>query len=388
MFEKELDDIRNSNLMRRPTPIEAYQGPRVTIEGRSLLLMCSNDYLGLAGHPALQAGAHSAMERYGFGAGASRLVSGTSPLHEELESRIARFKGTGAAVLFNSGYAANTGILPAVARDGDIVLSDSLNHASIIDGCRLSRARTMVYRHGDVNHAEDLIKTAAGGRRFLVTDGVFSMDGDCAPLPDLVLLAEKYDAVLIVDDAHATGVMGVNGRGTAEHFSLEGRIPIQMGTFSKAFGSFGAFAAGDDATMQFLINRSRSYIFSTAVPPSVCGASLAAIALVEHDPSLRSRLWQARKRLLAGLGRIGVVCGKTDSPIIPLLVGSSEQALRLARRLFELGVFATAIRPPTVPEGTARIRLTVTAHHSDADIDHVLERLQSCVQEGFLWQEV
>ena len=384
MFEQELEGLKKRNLLRRTTVVESYHGPRVTIDNKSLLLMCSNDYLGLAGHPLLRDAARAAMDQYGFGSGASRLVSGTSTLHEELENRMARFKGTESAILFNSGYAANTGILPAIADEQDVILSDSLNHASIIDGCRLSKAHVLVYRHGDVNHAEDLLKSVDARRRFIITDGVFSMDGDFAPLPELASLAAKYDAVLIVDDAHGTGVLGNRGRGTTEHFKLEGKVHIQMGTFSKALGSFGAFAAGNGDVIQYLINRSRSFIFSTALPPAVCGASLAAIDIVEHDTLLRNGLWQVRQRLLDGLDHLGIVHGKTDSPIIPLVVGASENALRLANRLFELGVYATAIRPPTVAEGAARIRLTVTAAHSAADIDSVLDALNTCRQEGFV----
>jgi 8-amino-7-oxononanoate synthase len=384
MFEHELDELNKRNLLRRAMVIESSNGPTINIDKKRLLLMCSNDYLGLAGHPALREAACAAMERFGFGAGASRLVSGTSPLHQELENSVARFKGTQAAILFNSGYAANTGILQSIAGERDMILSDSLNHASIIDGCRLSKARVLVYRHGDVNHVEDLLKKTDARRRFIVTDGIFSMDGDLAPLPDLAGLAEKYGAFLVVDDAHATGVLGNRGRGTSEYFNLGARVLIQMGTFSKAFGSFGAFAAGDDDVIQFLINRSRSFIFSTALPPAVCAASLAAIDIVEEDVRLRSNLWQLRKRLLEGLEQIGISYGKTESPIIPLVVGAAEHALRLANRLFELGVYATAIRPPTVAEDAARIRLTVTAAHSSDDIDSVLEALNTCKQENLV----
>lgn len=384
MYEKELDELNNKSLLRRTRVVESCEGPRVLIDGKSLLLMCSNDYLGLAGHPALREAARTAMERCGFGSGASRLVSGTGPLHQELEDRIARYKGVEAAILFNSGYAANTGLIPALAGEGDVILSDSLNHASIIDGCRLSRARVLVYRHGDVNHAEELLKNAGTGRRFIVSDGVFSMDGELAPLPDLARIAERHEAVLIVDDAHATGVLGERGRGTAEHFGLEGRIPVMMGTFSKALGSFGAFVAGKSDVIHYLVNKARSFIYSTALPQAVCAASLAALDIVERDQRLRNRLLQARNSLLDGLRHIGVAHGRTDSPIVPLLTGSAEHALRLANRLYELGVYATAIRPPTVPEGASRIRLTVTAAHSPADIDAVLEAIRRCKQEGLL----
>jgi len=244
MFEQELSQLEKQHLLRRFMVVESYDGPRITVNGRSLLLMCSNDYLGLSSHPSLREAAAKAMENYGFGSGASRLISGTSVLHEELERRITVFKGTESALLFNSGYAANTGIIPAIAGAGDVILSDSLNHASIIDGCRLSRANVVVYPHKDVDFIEGTLKKNRNAKRTLiVTDGVFSMDGDIAPLPEIVMLAEKYDVILMVDDAHATGVIGKTGRGTAEHFGLSGRVHIQMGTLGKALGSFGAFAA-------------------------------------------------------------------------------------------------------------------------------------------------
>jgi 8-amino-7-oxononanoate synthase len=325
------------------------------------------------------------MERYGFGSGASRLVSGTSAIHCELEQRIARFKGTEAAIVFNTGYAANTGIIPAIAREGDVILSDGLNHASIIDGCRLSKARALVYRHRDMNHLEDLLrKSRDAGRRLVVTDGVFSMDGDIAPLPDLVALSAKYDTILMVDDAHATGVLGRTGRGTVEHFGLEGRVPIQMGTLGKALGSFGAYTAGSRDLIDYLVNRSRNYIFSTALPPAVCAASNAAIALVEQEPERRERLWINRERFIAGLTSLGVDTGSSETPIIPILIGDSEKAIRAGSLLFDHDIFATAIRPPSVAENTARIRMTVMATHSEDDIDSALHVIRKIKEAGLL----
>jgi glycine C-acetyltransferase/8-amino-7-oxononanoate synthase len=384
MFKKELAQLEHRHLLRKPRVIDSYDGPWVTIAGRSLLLMCSNDYLGLANHPSLVQAASAAMKLYGFGAGASRLVSGTSALHRELEDRIAQFKGTESAILFNSGYAANTGIIPALAGDGDIILSDGLNHASIIDGCRLSRALVAVYRHRDMSHLEDLLKkNGAAGRRLIVTDGVFSMDGDVAPLPDLVLLSEKYDALLMVDDAHATGVMGKTGRGTAEHFGFTGRVHIQMGTLGKALGSFGAFAAGNRDIIDILMNRARSLVYSTALPPAVCSASIAALAEIEREPERRERLWKNRERFAAGLRSIGISIGNSDTPIIPLIIGDSAMTLQAGKRLFDDGVYAAAIRPPTVAENTSRIRMTLLATHSDDDIDSVIDVLGAMKREGF-----
>lgn len=383
MFEKELSQLERQHLLRRPVVIESYQGATVSINGRNMLLMCSNDYLGLSQHPALREAAASAMERYGFGSGASRLVSGTSVFHQELEQKLARFKKTEAAILFNSGYAANTGVLPALAQEGDVIFSDSLNHASIIDGCRLSRASLRVYGHKDMNRLETLLKDSGHARRkLIVTDGVFSMDGDLAPLPDLVALAEKYDALLMVDDAHATGVLGKGGRGTAEHFGMEGRVPIQMGTLGKALGSFGAYVAGNRDLIDLLVNRSRSYIYSTSLPPAVCAASLAALKIVESDPARREKLWHNRERFAAGLKSFRIDRGSSETPILPLMVGDAEQAIKVGARLFESGIFATAIRPPTVPEGTSRIRMTLMASFSEHDIDTALAAVNKVREEG------
>lgn len=385
MFEQELSQLEKHHLLRRLIVVESYNGPFVTINGRRLLLMCSNDYLGLAGHPALREAACAAMERYGFGSGASRLVSGTSSQHQALEHRIAQFKGTEAALLFNSGYAANTGIIPAVAGAGDVILSDTLNHASIIDGCRLSKAELRVYRHGDAGHVERLLKKSVNARRkLIVTDGVFSMDGDIAPLPELASLAGKYSAILMVDDAHATGVLGKTGRGTTEHFRLTGRVHIQMGTFGKALGSFGAYVTGSRDLIDYLMNRSRSFIFSTALPPAVCAASVAALDIIEHEPQLRENLWKSRERFVNGLRSLNISTGTSETPIVPVMIGDSAKALKAGEKLLEYGIYATAIRPPTVPEGAARIRITIMATHTDNDIDYALDIFSRLKREGYL----
>lgn len=385
VFERELRQLEEKHLFRRLTTVDSYQGPRVVINGKSMLLLCSNDYLGLAGHPALRRAACEAVERYGFGSGASRFVSGTSTIHEELEQELARFKNTESALVFNSGYAANTGIIPAVAGTGDVILSDSLNHASIIDGCRLSKAEVLVYRHKDLDHVEKLLKSRfQAGRRLIVTDGIFSMDGDIAPLPGLVALAEKYDAVIMVDDAHATGVLGKTGKGTADHFGLSGRVHIQIGTLGKALGSFGAYVAGSRDLIDLLVNRARSLLYSTALPPAVCAASLAALDIVEKQPDLMTKLWRNRERLVKGLQSLGVSTGDSETPIIPLIIGDSERAMRVADKLIEGGIYVAAIRPPTVQEGSARIRTTVMASHSDENIDTVLDRVRRLKQEGYM----
>jgi len=385
MFEKELLDLEQRGILRRLNRIDAADGPHIEIKGRTLVLLCSNDYLGLAFHPEVRKAAADAIERYGFGSGASRLVSGTGRLHQELEERIAAFKGTEAALLFNTGYAANTGIIPALADEGDVVLSDRLNHASIIDGCRLSRAKVLVYRHCDPDHVETLLKDHACVRRkLIVTDGVFSMDGDLAPLHELAFLAEKHSAILIVDDAHATGVLGESGRGTTEHFGLEGRIPIQMGTLGKALGCFGAYVAGDRDVIDYLVNRSRSFLFSTSLPSSVCAAAITAFDVIDREPATRQRLWSNRERFLQGLRTHGIAMGRSETPIIPVMVGDSSHALVVSEKLSTYGVYATAIRPPTVPEGGARIRTTVMASHSDADIDRAIEAFAMIKREGIL----
>lgn len=384
MFEHELDILREQHLLRTPVRMGSAQGPRVQVNDQEAILLCSNNYLGLAEHPALREAACSALERYGAGSGASRLVSGNMELHEELERRIAAFKGTEAAILFNSGYAANTGAIPAIAGEGDIILSDSLNHASIIDGCRLSRARTEVYRHRDLEHVESLLKKHRSNRRkLLVTDGVFSMDGDIAPLPGLVDLAERYDAVVMVDDAHATGVLGARGRGTAEHFGLPaGSVPIQMGTLGKALGSFGAYIAGDRHLIRYLQNTCRSYIFSTSLPPAACAASIAALDLVDAEPWRLRKLSENRSRFKGGLVSRGIAVGDAETPIIPVITGSAEKALQAAQILLEQGVFAAAIRPPSVPLDSSRIRATVMASHSEADIDLAVEAFAVAAGKG------
>ena len=384
MFEHDIAQREQQQLLRNLVRIDSAQGPQVTVEGKTVILLCSNDYLGLAEHDALKQAACDAMERYGFGSGASRLVSGNMELHEELERRIAAFKGTEASIVFNSGYAANTGVIPAVAGKGDLILSDRLNHGSIIDGCRLSRARTEVFRHRDMDHLESLLRSnTAVRRKLIVTDGVFSMDGDIAPLPDLVKLAERYDGILMVDDAHATGILGRQGRGTAEHFGLENRVHIQMGTLGKALGSFGAYVAGARDLVQYLLNTCRSYIFSTSLPPAVCAASIAALDVLKAEPWRREKLWENRDRFAAGMASIGISIAPSETPIFPILLGSPARALQAAQEAFSAGIFATAIRPPTVPDGSARLRATVMATHSEEDIAQAVRIFGELNEKGY-----
>jgi glycine C-acetyltransferase/8-amino-7-oxononanoate synthase len=373
MFEDYLAELAAKHLTRRLLPLESGTGPVVRLGGRDVLLFASNDYLGLAGHPEVVAAAVRATQTYGAGSGAARLVSGSLPPHQQLEQALALFKRTESALTFGSGYLANTGAIPALIGRGGLILADRLCHASLIDGCRLSGADLRIYRHNDMEHLAALLDKRRKARRTLiVTDGVFSMDGDLAPLPDLATLAQSYDADLYVDDAHGTGVMGADGRGTVEHFALETRIPLRMGTLGKALGSSGAFIAGPEPSIRYLLHRCRSFMFATAPPPASAAAAVAALQIVEREPERRRRLWDNRERLFTGFRRLGFALAPTVTPILPIVVGRAETAMRLSEELLADGVFAPAVRPPTVPAETSRIRVTVTSEHTAADIDHAL----------------
>lgn len=339
------------------------------------MLLCSNNYLGLADHPALKRAAVEAVERYGTGSGASRLVSGTMELHAALEERLARFKGTEAALVFNSGYAANSGIIPALAGRGDVVFSDRLNHASIVDGCLLSRARFVRYPHNDMNALERLLAEHRGaGRMLIVTDGVFSMDGDLAPLPALAALKRQYGALLMVDDAHGTGVLGESGRGTAEQFGVTADIDLQMGTLGKALGGFGAYVAASAEVVELLVNRARSFIFSTSLPPAVLAAARAALDLVDspEGDALRRRLARSAALFRDALQGAGFDTMGSETQIVPALVGEAEPVMAFTRRLLEEGYYVQGIRPPTVPAGTCRLRCTLMATHDESDLERAV----------------
>ncbi|THJ21411.1 MAG: 8-amino-7-oxononanoate synthase [Nitrospira sp. CG24E] len=385
MFEKRLQELTARHLNRRLTPLHSGIGPVVEMAGRPILLLASNDYLGLAMHPEVIQSAVEATQQFGAGAGAARLVSGSLPPHQELESVLAQFKKTESALIFSSGYLANIGTIPALIGRGGLILADRLCHASLIDGCRLSAADFRVYRHNDTCHLQSLLAARRKKRRTLiVTDGLFSMDGDLAPLPELSRLAREYDADLYIDDAHGTGVMGPQGRGTAEHFGIESQIPFQMGTLGKALGSSGAYIAGSSTLIHYLINTSRSFIFTTAPPPSSAAAATAAIRVIEREPERRARLWANRERLFSGLTRLGFNLSPSVSPIMPILVGNAERALSFAECLLIEGVYAPAIRPPTVPDATSRIRVTVTSEHTLSHIDHALTAFQRAGQSSGL----
>lgn len=381
---EELNKLRGSGLYRTLRTIEGAQGPRVKINGKEVILLCSNNYLGLADHPRLKEAAIKAIEKYGAGSGASRLVSGTMELHKELEERIARFKGTEAALVFNSGYAANLSVIPALVGRADSVFSDKLNHASIIDGCVLSRAEFKRYPHKDVEGLERLLKAVSRNvsRQLIITDSVFSMDGDIAPLPEISELAQRYGAMVMVDDAHATGVLGKTGRGGLEHFALKANENIiQMGTLGKALGTFGAYIAGSKELIDYLINKARGFIFSTSLPPSVLASSIAAIELVEDEPSLRQALWEKTWYLKKGFDSMGFDTMGSETPIIPVFVGDAVNTMEFSRRLFEEGIFVSGIRPPTVLEGKCRLRATVMATHRYNDLDRAIEAFSKVGRE-------
>ena len=382
MFQNKLQQLADRSLMRRLSPLESGTGPTIRYAGRQVILLSSNDYLGLATHPEVVRAAIHATEQYGAGSGASRLVSGTLPPHLRLETSLATFKGTEAALLFGSGYMANIGVIPNLIGLGGLILADRLCHASLLDGCRLSRADFRVFHHRDCTHLESLLRRRPANRpTLIITEGLFSMDGDVAPLSDLVSLAERYGATLYVDDAHGTGIMGPTGRGTIEQFGLEQRIPFHMGTLSKALGSHGAYIVGPDDLIQYLVNVARPFIFTTALPPAMAAAAVAAIAVIQRDPERRTRLWSNRQRLFNGMQSLGFRMTQTGSPILPILVGDAAAALALAERLLVHGVYATAIRPPTVPDGTSRIRFTVTSEHTAEQIDQALHALSLAGRE-------
>lgn len=382
MFREKLQQLHGRSLLRTLLPLESATGASVQYGGREVILLSSNDYLGLTTHPEVVQAALAATERYGTGSGASRLVSGTLPPHARLETTLAMFKGTEAALLFGAGYLANLGVIPALIGKGGLILADRLCHASVIDACRLSQADFRIFRHGDCDHVESLLRSRTTERpALIITEGVFSMDGDLAPLPDLVSLAERYGAMLYVDDAHGTGIMGVTGRGTVEHFDLEHRIPFHMGTLSKALGSHGAFLVGTRDLVQYVINTARAFIFTTALPPAVAAASSAALTVIDREPERRARLWSNRQRFFDGLKTLGCRLTSTASPILPVLVGDAARASSFAERLLAHGVYATAIRPPTVPDGTSRIRFTVTSEHTTDQLDKALNVLRLVIRE-------
>lgn len=374
----QLDELDTAQLRRKRRTVEAVRGTRLTVEGRELLAFCGNDYLGLSQHPALVEAAQRAAGQWGIGATASPLVCGHTASHEALEAELAHFLGLPRALYFYAGFPANVGLLPALVGRGDAVFSDALNHACLIDGARLSRAEIHVYPHADLAVLEAQLASCAAPRKLIVTDAVFSMDGDIAPLPELLRLAERHDALLLIDDAHGFGVLGPGGRGSAAHFDLRSPRLIVMGTLSKAAGAAGAFVAGDARLVEWVMQRSRSYIFATAAPAMITEALRASLRLIEADEWRRERLRAHAKRLhdaLAGEAEIGRLLD-SPTPIQPLIIGSNGAALERMAALWQQGLWVPAIRPPTVPAGTARLRISLSAAHEEADVAQLIDALR------------
>ena len=376
-LKKELQNLKKIDLYRQLRIVESPQTSRVVINGKKVILFCSNNYLGLANHPAVKRAAVKAIKKYGCGSGASRLISGTMTLHNELEKKVSKFKDTDASLVFNSGYHANIGVLTALMKKRDIIFCDELNHASIIDGCRLSGAETVMYPHKDTSKLEELLrKSNQFKKKLIVTDGLFSMDGDLAPLPDIVFLAKKYSTITMVDEAHATGIFGKKGRGTVEHFNLSKKIDIQMGTLGKALGGFGAYIVGSKDLISYLINKSRLFIYTTALPPDVLAASIAAIEIIQTKPALRKKLWKNVDYFREGLRKIGFKDSASQSQIFPIIIGNSKKTVQAGKYLFDKGIFVVGIRPPAVPRKKERLRITIMATHTRKDLNYALDALK------------
>lgn len=379
VWDEELVALEQQGLKRCLRGVTGAQGRKIILDGKEVLNFCSNNYLGLADDPRLRRAAVECIEQEGVGSGASRLVCGNMAAHRELEETIARFKGAESCLTFSTGYMANVGIISSVFGRGDMIFCDRLNHASILDGIILSQAKFKRYPHNDMEALEEMLRTATGTgfrRRGIITDSVFSMDGDIAPLDKIVALARKYDCLVMVDEAHALGVMGKSGKGLAEHFGVEDKIDIQMGTLSKAAGSFGAYCCGSKELADFLVNKARSFIYTTALPPSVAAASKKAVEIIRDEPALRHKLWANTDYFHKAVVGMGFNTLSSQTPIIPIVVGEPAAAVEFSRRLLEQGIFVGAIRPPTVPAHTARLRLTVMATHTGEDLDYTTEKLK------------
>ena len=380
-FEQEIKHLETRHLRRQLRIAESPSDTTITIESRRFISMASNNYLGLANHPAVKRAAIEAIEQWGVGAGAARLITGTMTPHHQLEQDLARFKQVEAALTFGTGYTTNLGLIPAlIDRDG-LILADRYCHASLIEACRLAKARLRVFHHNDVEHLKKLLKKREKARPTLVvTEGVFSMDGDLAPLPDLLALCRQHEATLVIDDAHGTGVMGTNGRGTVEHFGMNPQDLIQMGTLSKAIGTSGGYVAGPATLKDYLINTSKAFIYTTAQPPAIAAGASAAIRIIQDEPARRERLQTNRDALHAALRELGFQLTDTQSPILPIIVKSPERALAMSQALYEAGVFVPAIRPPTVPKHSSRLRLTVSSEHTQEQLETVVRCIQKAGQ--------
>jgi glycine C-acetyltransferase len=378
----ELNALKQQNLYRRLRILDDEQKARTSFDHKSVVNLSSNNYLGLTTHPRLRQKALEALQAFGVGSGSVRTIAGTMAIHMELERKLAEFKKVEAVVVFQSGFAANAGTVSAILTKEDVVISDELNHASIIDGCRLSRATIKVFPHKDVEGARRIVKELpAAQRKLLITDGVFSMDGDLGPLPDLCAVAEETGCIMMVDDAHASGVFGANGRGTIDHFGVHGRVDIQVGTLSKAIGVLGGYVAGSRSLIEFLYHRARPFLFSTSHPPAVAAACIAAIDVLLEEPQIMERLWDNTRFFKAGLGKLGFNTGLSESPITPVIAGDGATAMKLSDRLFQEGVFAQGIAFPTVAKDKARVRTIVTATHTREDLEYALDKFAKVGRE-------
>ena len=377
-LKQALNDMKRSNSYRQLIPLASAQEPTVVVDGKNYIMLASSNYLGLSNHPKLIQAAQDAAEQFGFGSGGSRLITGNTTLHEKLEFAIAKYLGTEAAILFNSGYDANIGAISALMTGDTVIFSDELNHASIIDGCQLARAKTVIYKHNNMQDLEKKLKKIGTGKKryskkFIITDTIFSMDGDLAALQELTELAAHYDAFVMVDEAHAVGVFGDSGGGVVEFLGVEDKIDIRMGALSKAFGTTGGYIAGSNELIDYLRNRARSFIYTTSLPAPVLASGLAAIEIVRLEPELRAKLWANIEYFKKALDDYGFNTMSSSSQIIPILIGSIEDTMAFSRYLFETGIFVTGIRPPTVPPGKCRIRTTMMANHSKSDLESVVK---------------
>ena len=387
-INQELEELKKAGLYRSLKSINKIYGSRISIDQKEYLNFCSNNYLGLAHHPRMIEAAQKTTEIFGVGAGASRLITGNTTLHMELEKRLAAFKGREAAIVFPTGYMANLGAITSLLDEKDAIITDRLNHASIIDACRLSKAKLQVYPHKDMQALEKILKKSDKyNKRLIVTDAIFSMDGDIAPLPRIIELAKKYKAITMIDEAHSTGVLGAKGKGLEEHFGIVGKTDIIMGTLSKALGGLGGFIAGSRELIDYLRNKARSFIYTTALPPSVCAAAITALEIIEEQPELREKLWHNVKHLTPliplsikdGEGETRREGVRIDTPIIPIIIGDPKKTMEISHKLFEKGFFVSGIRPPTVPANECRLRITVTSMHSKEDINCLASLLQELI---------
>lgn len=372
-MHEELHKLDHEGLRRRLRVVDFLGGMRASVEGKDCVLFCTNNYLGLADHPKVLERSQRALLRYGAGAQASRLVSGHFPIHMQLEEITANFKGAEACLAFPTGYMANLATISALVGEKDAILCDRLNHASLIDACRMSKSKLLIYEHLNLEDlGKQLERASKYGRRLIVTDALFSMDGDLVPFKKLMELADEHDALVMVDDAHGTGVLGPNGEGVSHHFPLKHLPAAIVGTYSKALGSLGGFVCGPKIFIEYLLNKARTFIYTTGLPPSVCGASLGALEVLHEEPQRVEKLWENGKKVRDGLRKLGYEIPRGAGPILPIIVGENEEAVRMSEKLLEEGILVVAIRPPTVPKGTARLRLSVSAAHTDEDMEKLI----------------